>query len=54
MTPRPSKYLRRALELRLQVQTDELATCDTAAKRHCVDQAIADTRRQLAELGAAS
>jgi hypothetical protein len=41
----------KTLSLRLAVQTEELATCTTAAMRRCVEEAIEDTRRQLREVG---
>jgi hypothetical protein len=38
----------KSLELRLAVQTEELSTCTTAAMTRCVQEAIAETKRQLA------
>ncbi len=37
----------RTLRMRLIAQREELATCTTDAMRKCVEEAIADTRRQL-------
>jgi hypothetical protein len=52
--PRPNRAAIRTLRFRLQAQTAELATCTTAAMVLCVEQAIADTHRQLRDAGAAS
>lgn len=38
------------LQLRLDSQLTELLTCTTAAMRKCVEESIADTRRQIAEM----
>lgn len=46
-----NKAARKTLTLRLELLTGELATCRTAAQKRCVEEAIADTRRQLAALG---
>lgn len=51
MTSRRSTLQINSLRARLAVQTAELATCTTAAMVLCVQGAIDDTRRQLAELG---
>jgi hypothetical protein len=40
----------RTLTLRLSFQRAELATCTTAAMTRCVEEAIADTRRQMRAL----
>jgi hypothetical protein len=37
----------RTLNNRLATQRAELATCTTAAMTRCVEEAIADTRRQM-------
>jgi len=50
-TPRPTARAIKTLRLRLQAQTAELATCRTPAEVRCVKEAIADTERQLTELG---
>jgi len=41
----------KALRFRIQVLTEELATCTTKAMRRCVKEAIIDAERQLTELG---
>jgi hypothetical protein len=51
MPTKPTAAALKTLRLRLAAQQEELATCDTAAKVRCVKQAIADTERQLTELG---
>jgi len=48
----PNAAALRTLNARLAFQAAELATCITAAMRLCVEQAIADTRRQISALGA--
>ena len=56
-TPRPSQALRN-LRLKLLIQLDELAGIATSARPDgvkarmsaCVEESIADTRRQIAEV----
>ncbi len=50
---KPNRLALRNLNTRLAAQRAELATCTTAAMTCCVEQAIADTRRQMRELNAA-
>lgn len=40
----------RTLNARLAAQRAELATCTTVAMFRCVEEAMADTRRQMREL----
>lgn len=47
---RPTKSAAKSLKLRLLAQLEELTTCRTAAQVRCVEESIADTRRQLAEV----
>ncbi len=49
---KPNRAAIRTLNLRLQAQKAELATCTTAAMIRCVMGAIMDTERQLSEAGA--
>ena len=51
---RPNRLAAKSLRLRLTAQNEELTTCSTVAMARCVLEAIADTERQLGELGAAS
>lgn len=51
-TLRPTKSAAKSLKLRLLVQLEELTTCTTLAQVRCVEESIADTRRQLAEVSA--
>lgn len=51
MQTRPTKSLVKSLKLRLLAQLEELTTCTTLAQVRCVEESIADTRRQIAELG---
>jgi hypothetical protein len=44
----------RTLNARLAAQRAELATCTTAAMRLCVEQAMANTRRQMRAIGVAA
>jgi hypothetical protein len=50
----PNSAALRTLNARLAAQRAELATCTTAAMTRCVEQAMADTRRQMRELMGAS
>ncbi len=47
---RPNALALQTLNNRLATQRAELATCTTAAMTLCVEQAMADTRRQMREL----
>lgn len=49
---RPAARALKTLRQRLDTESAELETCTTAAQTRCVKQAIADTERQMAELGA--
>lgn len=51
-TTTPRRLL--TLQLRLESQLAELATCTTPAMARCVEESIADTRRQIAEIGVRS
>jgi len=47
---RQRNQARKTLTLRLHTQRAELGTCTTDAMRKCVQEAIQDTERQLAQL----
>jgi hypothetical protein len=58
MTTRPAPQILRSLQLRLSAQTDELAEVSASSRpdgvkalmARCIEESLADTRRQIAEV----